>query len=133
MAFRKQFLKHLVEENEIDTRLEGIVDDFLIDGKGLFYFRPIRDTYRIMWFSADNYRAYYDAMGELEEIELIYSFTVRDTINAPAATSIFRVVLIVTSSSGSGVMRSRRPSPLRSRLLMPAHRAWLSRSTRPEH
>ena len=35
-SFRKQFLKHLVEENEIDTRLEGIVDDFLIDGKGLF-------------------------------------------------------------------------------------------------
>ena len=26
-------------------------------------------------------------MGELEEIELIYSFTVRDSINAPAATS----------------------------------------------
>ena len=86
-GFRKQFLSALIEENEIDTRLEGIVDDFLIDGKGLFYFRPIRDTYRIMWFSADNYRAYYDAMGELEEIELIYSFTVRDTINAPAATS----------------------------------------------
>lgn len=86
-GFRKQFLSSLIEENEIDTRLEGIVDDFLIDGKGLFYFRPIRDTYRIMWFSADNYRAYYDAMGELEEIELIYSFTVRDTINAPAATS----------------------------------------------
>ena len=86
-GFRKQFLSALIEENEIDTRLEGVVDDFLIDGKGLFYFRPIRDTYRIMWFSADNYRAYYDAMGELEEIELIYSFTVRDTINAPAATS----------------------------------------------
>ena len=86
-GFRKQFLKQLVEENEVDTRLEGIVDDFLIDGKGLFYFRPIRDTYRIMWFSSDSYRAYYDSMGELEEIELIYSFTVRDTINAPAATS----------------------------------------------
>ena len=86
-SFRKQFLKHLVEENEIDTRLEGIVDDFLIDGKGLFYFRPIRDTYRIMWFSADNYRAYYDSMGQLEEVELIYSFTVRDSINAPMSTS----------------------------------------------
>ena len=69
--------------------MEGIVDDFLIDGKGLFYFRPIRDTYRIMWFSKDNYRAYYDAMGELEEIELIYSFTVRESISgaAPVGTS----------------------------------------------
>ena len=84
-GFRKQFLSQVIEENEIDTRLEGIVDDFLIDGKGLFYFRPVRDTYRIMWFSADNYRAYYDAMGELDEIELIYSFTVRDTMAAPSA------------------------------------------------
>ena len=86
-GFRKQFLSQIIEENEIDTRLEGIVDDFLIDGKGLFYFRPIRDKYRIMWFSADNYRAYYDAMGELEEVELIYSFTVRDSLTSPAATS----------------------------------------------
>jgi hypothetical protein len=77
-GFRKSFLATLVQENEIDARLEGIIDDFLIDGKGLWYFRPVRDTYRLMWFSKDNYRAYYDAAGELEEVELIYSFTVRD-------------------------------------------------------
>tara|TARA_Y100000589_G_scaffold72716_2_gene65595 strand:- start:1699 stop:3954 length:2256 start_codon:yes stop_codon:yes gene_type:complete len=76
-GFRKQFISQLVEENEIDMRMEGIIDDFLIDGKGLFYFRPVNDTYRLMWFSKDNYRAYYDAQGELEEIELIYSFNVR--------------------------------------------------------
>ena len=86
-GFRKQFLSQLIEENEIDTRLEGIVDDFLIDGKGLFYFRPVRDTYRIMWFSADNYRAYYDSVGELEEIELIYSFSVRQNSSAPVGPS----------------------------------------------
>jgi hypothetical protein len=77
-GFRKSFLATLIQENEIDARLEGIVDDFLIDGKGLWYFRPVRDTYRLMWFSKENYRAYYDAAGELEEVELIYSFTVRD-------------------------------------------------------
>ena len=76
-GFRKQFISQLVEENEIDMRMEGIIDDFLIDGKGLFYFRPVKDTYRLMWFSKDNYRAYYDAQGELEEVELIYSFNVR--------------------------------------------------------
>jgi hypothetical protein len=84
-GFRKKFMAQLIEENEIDTRLEGIIDDFLIDGKGLFYFRPVRDTYRIMWFSSDNYRAYYDSVGQLEEVELIYSFTVRQTMNAPIA------------------------------------------------
>ena len=76
-GFRKQFITQLVEENEIDMRMEGIIDDFLIDGKGLFYFRPVGDTYRLMWFSKENYRAYYDAEGELEEVELIYSFNVR--------------------------------------------------------
>ena len=86
-GFRKMFLAQLVEENEIDTRLEGIVDDFLIDGKGLFYFRPVDDTYRIMWFSKDNYRAYYDASSQLEEIELIYSFSVRSGLGALATPS----------------------------------------------
>ena len=83
-GFRKMFLAQLVEENEIDTRLEGIVDDFLLDGKGLFYFRPVDESYRIMWFSKDNYRAYYDSSSQLEEIELIYSFSVRSGLGALA-------------------------------------------------
>ena len=32
-GFRKQFISQLVEENEIDMRMEGIIDDFLIDGR----------------------------------------------------------------------------------------------------
>ncbi len=83
-GFRKIFVQQLVEENEIDSRLEGIVDDFLLDGKGLFYFRPVDDTYRLMWFSKENYRAYYDAQSQLEEIELIYSFSVRSGTGALA-------------------------------------------------
>tara|TARA_B100001250_G_scaffold53249_2_gene41421 strand:+ start:13226 stop:15451 length:2226 start_codon:yes stop_codon:yes gene_type:complete len=83
-GFRKMFLAQIVEENEIDTRLEGIVDDFLLDGKGLFYFRPVDDSYRIMWFSKDNYRAYYDSSSQLDEIELIYSFSVRSGLGGLA-------------------------------------------------
>jgi len=79
-GFRKSFLADLIETNEIDTRLEGIIDDFIIDGKGLFYFRPVGDSYRILWFSRDNYRAYYDPNGELEEVDLIYEFEVRGGI-----------------------------------------------------
>jgi hypothetical protein len=81
-GFRKSFLAALIQDNEIDARLEGIIDDFLLDGKGLWYFRPVEETYRLMWFSKDNYRAYYDAAGQLEEVELIYSFTVRDGLGA---------------------------------------------------
>ena len=83
-GYRKAFLEQLIVDNEIDCRLEGIVDDFLIDGKGLFYFRPVGDGYRILWFNKDNYRAYYDAKGELEELELIYSFQIKGDLGALA-------------------------------------------------
>lgn len=81
-GFRKTFLARVVEENEVDARLEGIVDDFIADGKGLWFFRPVRDTYRIMWFSRENYRAYYDSFEEIEEVDLIYSFKVRENLGA---------------------------------------------------
>lgn len=83
-GYRKQFLQSLIIENEIDCRLEGIVDDFLIDGKGLFYFRPVGDTYRLLWFNKENYRAYYDAKGDLDELELIYSFEVKGDLGGLA-------------------------------------------------
>lgn len=79
-GFRKNFLAELIEANELDMRLEGIVDDFIIDGKGLFYFRPVGESYRILWFSKDSYRAYYDAQGGLEEVDLIYEFEVRESM-----------------------------------------------------
>jgi hypothetical protein len=78
-GFRRTFINALVEENEIDVRLEGIIDDFLIDGLGLWFFRPVGDSYRVMWFSKENYRAYYDALGQIDELELVYSFSVRQT------------------------------------------------------
>jgi hypothetical protein len=79
-GFRKAFLAKVIEENEIDARLEGVVDDFIAQGKGLWFFRPVRDTYRIMWFNKDDYRAYYDAQEEIEEVDLIYSFKVRQDL-----------------------------------------------------
>lgn len=76
-GFRMSFLERTIEENEIDARLEGICDDFVLDGKGLWFFRPIKDTYRIMWFTRENYRAYYDADEQIEEVDLIYSYRER--------------------------------------------------------
>ena len=81
-SFRKAFLSRVVEENEIDARLEGVVDDFIADGKGLWFFRPVRDSYRVMWFSRENYRAYHDSNEEVEEVDLIYSFRVRERLGA---------------------------------------------------
>jgi hypothetical protein len=83
-GFRKQFLNKVVEENEVDARLEGIIDEFIAMGKGLWFFRPVRDTYRIMWFCKENYRAYYDAESEIEELDLVYTFRVRNPLGAAA-------------------------------------------------
>ena len=74
---RREFIRRVVDFNELPGRLEAIVDSFLIDGKGLLYFRPSRDLYRLHYFTQDQYRAYYDEDGALEEIQIVYSFQVR--------------------------------------------------------
>jgi hypothetical protein len=83
-GFRRTFVEKVIEENEIDQRLEGIVDDFITQGVGLWFFRPVDENYRIMWFSKENYRAYYDANEQLEELDLIYSFRARSQLGAIA-------------------------------------------------
>ena len=59
----------------LDMKLDSIVDYFLCDGQGLFYFRPNGDSYQILYFPKDSYRAYRDQAGELESVVLIYRLT----------------------------------------------------------
>lgn len=73
-GFRRIFLEQLVEGNELDARLERVMDDLIIDGKGLWFFRPIGDSYRILWFKHNCYKAYYDLAGHIEVLEMAYSF-----------------------------------------------------------
>ena len=56
-------------------KLDSIVDYFLCDGQGLFYFRPTGDNYQLLYFPKDSYRAYRDQAGELEAVVLIYTST----------------------------------------------------------
>jgi len=76
-AQRREFLRRVVEYNELPGRLEAIVDSLLIDGRGLLYFRPSKDLYRIHYFNQEQFRTYYDEEGALEEVQIIYSFRVR--------------------------------------------------------
>jgi hypothetical protein len=48
---RKEFLSQLFEDNMLEMKLDSIVDYFLCDGQGLFYFRPTGDTYQILYFA----------------------------------------------------------------------------------
>ena len=75
---RKEFLAKLFEENMLEMKLESIVDYFLCDGQGLFYFRPSGESYQILYFPKDSYRCYRDANSEIESVVLIYSFAVRE-------------------------------------------------------
>ena len=76
---RREFLARVIEDNMLEMKYESIVDYFLCDGQGLFYFRPNRESYQILYFPKDSYRAYRDQNGELESIVLSYSFNVKQT------------------------------------------------------
>ncbi|MGB7564949.1 MAG: hypothetical protein WBM08_09375 [Prochlorococcaceae cyanobacterium] len=79
-GMRREFIRRVVDFNELPGRMEAIIDSFLIDGKGLFYFRPSKDLYRIHYFTQEQYRSFYDEEGELEEVQIIYSFRVRSQL-----------------------------------------------------
>ena len=63
----------------LEMKLDSIVDYFLCDGQGLFYFRPSGDDYQLLFFPKDNYRAYRDQNGDLENVVLIYTFNVQES------------------------------------------------------
>ena len=75
-ATRREFLAKVCEENMLEMKFESIVDYFLCDGNGMFYFRPVGESYQILYFPSDSYRAYRDQAGELECVKLCYSFNV---------------------------------------------------------
>ena len=45
---RKDFLAQLYDENMLEMKLDSIIDYFLCDGQGLFYFRPAGNSYQIL-------------------------------------------------------------------------------------
>jgi len=76
---RKEFLAELFESNMLEMKLDSIVDYFLCDGQGLFYFRPSGESYQILYFAKNQYRTYRDQQNELDNVTLIYNFNVQST------------------------------------------------------
>ena len=62
----------------LDMKLDSIIDYFLCDGQGLFYFRPTGDDYQLLYFPKDSYRAYRNQKNEIDSIMLVYSFAVKE-------------------------------------------------------
>ena len=76
---RFDFVQQVIKFNQLDARLDAIWDRFLVYGKGLFYIRPTKKSYRLYWFNKDSYRTYYTPEGELEEVIIIYPYKVRSS------------------------------------------------------
>lgn len=76
---RFDFIQQVIKFNRLDARLDSIWDRFLAYGKGLFYIRPTKKTYRLYWFDKDAYRTYYSPDGELEEVIIIYAYKVKSS------------------------------------------------------
>ena len=54
---RTRFLDDVITLNKLDIRFPAIIRNFLIDGCGLFYFRPDpKLKYQIYFFNKDQYR-----------------------------------------------------------------------------
>jgi len=84
---RKEFIAKVCEHNMLDMKLDSIVDYFLCDGQGLFYFRPSGDSYQLLYFPKDSYRAYRDQNNDINSVVLTYSFNVEDTNSLDAYPS----------------------------------------------
>ena len=75
---RREFLAKVYEDNMLEMKLDSIVDYFLCDGQGLFYFRPSGESYQLLYFPKDSYRCYRDQFGMIDNVELIYNFAVKE-------------------------------------------------------
>ena len=72
---RGKFLQDLITLNRLDIRFPTIIRNFLIDGCGLFYFRPDpKLKYQIYFFDKHQYRVYHDVNGSIQEVIIIYSY-----------------------------------------------------------
>ncbi|PSB29898.1 hypothetical protein [Stenomitos frigidus] len=78
-GLRKTFIDRLVRKNRLKTRLKSMLVRMIKGGRLLLYLRPVADGYRIQDYPADQYRADYDANGDLEAVVIIYSYKARQT------------------------------------------------------
>ena len=85
---RSRFLEDLIALNRLDIRFPSIIRNFLIDGCGLFYFRPDEKLkYQIYFFNKNQYRVYHDVNGSVEEVVILYSYRVKNNnLGLPSTT-----------------------------------------------
>lgn len=79
---RKAFIDKLYTANKLDLYLERIWELFLCRGQILWYLRPTGSTYRIYYFEKNQFRAFYNADGDLDRVVIIYNYAVSSDLGA---------------------------------------------------
>jgi len=85
---RNKFLSDIISLNKLDIRFPSVIRNFLIDGCGLFYFRPDpKLKYQIYFFNKKQYRVYHDVNGDVDEVVILYSYKVKNqNLGLPSTT-----------------------------------------------
>ena len=85
---RNRFLSDIIALNRLDIRFPAIIRNFLLDGCGLFYFRPDpKLKYQIYFFNKNQYWVYHDINGAVEEVVILYSYKIKNNnLGLPANT-----------------------------------------------
>jgi hypothetical protein len=78
-GIRRRFLDRLVRDNRLRSKSRQMAAMMIRRGRVLLYLRPVGDGgYRIQHYKPDQYRADYDANGDLHSVVIIYSYKVRE-------------------------------------------------------
>lgn len=78
---RKSFIDGVVKSSRLKTRIKAMVIRMIKYGRLLLYLRPLSGNprpYEIRDYRPDQYRADYDAAGDLTAVTLIYSYKQRE-------------------------------------------------------
>lgn len=95
---RKKFLDNIWKQNQIDLYIKRMWDLMICQGQFLLYLRPTKNgSYKVYFYSKEQFRAYYNADGELSEIIIRYSYKIRQTIDT--ANNLKWIRLRITSET----------------------------------
>lgn len=76
---RKNFIANIWKQNQLDLYLDRIWDNFLTFGEVLLYLRPTKaGSYKIYYYPKNQFKAYYDENGDINEVVIIYSYKIRN-------------------------------------------------------
>lgn len=103
---RKSFIDGLIKANKLKTRIKRMAIRMLRDGRFLLYLRPIGKGYKIQDYKKDQYQVYRDASGDIESVEIIYSYKEKKA-NSPKPVEMW-VKLRITAQSIEQTVREQK-------------------------